>query len=214
MTVLRLALLGGFEFRMACGTGIDVPRRKSRALLAYLAMHRGEAVPRDRLASLLWGDGTDAQARGNLRKTLSRLKQALPENARACLDAGPKLVRLRLEQVEVDAVRFEDLTGQGTPEALARAAALWRGPFLELQADCGGAFEDWLTLERRRLEERVRGVLAKLLDHHMVIGAVEAAVEAALALLAIDPLQEDVHRKLMRLYAVQGRIGSAARQYQ
>jgi hypothetical protein len=36
----------------------------------------------------------------------------------------------------------------------------------------------------------------------------------AVRLLALDPLQEPVHRALMRLYVRQGRRGSALRQYQ
>ena len=214
MTKLRLSLLGEFACHTACGGQVDVPRRKSQALLAYLALHAGEAVPRERLATLLWGDATGAQARANLRKTLSRLRQALPEEARHCLDARPKQVRLCLEAVEVDAVRFDRCARQGTPDALAEAAALWRGPLLDLQAGCGEAFDAWLDIERRRFEEIAIGVLSRCLDHLTVAGKTEAAVDTALRLLAIDPLQEEVHRRLMRLHVLQDRIGAAMRQYE
>src|SRR5262249_58629303 len=40
------------------------------------------------------------------------------------------------------------------------------------------------------------------------------ALQTALRLLALDPLQEPVHRTLMRLYAELGRRGAALRQYQ
>jgi DNA-binding SARP family transcriptional activator len=43
---------------------------------------------------------------------------------------------------------------------------------------------------------------------------VEPAAHAAARLLAIDPLQEEVHRTLMRLYVRQGRRAAALRQYQ
>ena len=56
--------------------------------------------------------------------------------------------------------------------------------------------------------------LAKLLAHQRSAGAVEVAIQTALKLLALDPLQEPVHRTLMRLYAQSGRRGSALRQYQ
>src|SRR5262249_53708862 len=42
----------------------------------------------------------------------------------------------------------------------------------------------------------------------------ERAIQTALRLLALDPLQESAHRALMRLYARQGRRASALRQYQ
>src|SRR6185369_13690528 len=56
--------------------------------------------------------------------------------------------------------------------------------------------------------------LAKILAHQRQGGATEAAVKTALRLLALDPLQESVHRSLMRLYSGLGRRGAALRQYQ
>src|SRR5207249_1073181 len=45
-------------------------------------------------------------------------------------------------------------------------------------------------------------------------GALDEALRTALRLVALDPLQESVHRTLMRLYAQLGRRGAALRQYQ
>ena len=45
-------------------------------------------------------------------------------------------------------------------------------------------------------------------------GLLETAVQTALKLLGLDPLQEPVHRVLMRLYADLGRRAAALRQYQ
>src|SRR5439155_19159692 len=45
-------------------------------------------------------------------------------------------------------------------------------------------------------------------------GDTAAAVQSALRLLALDPLQESVHRSLMRLYVQQGRRHAALRLYQ
>jgi len=55
--------------------------------------------------------------------------------------------------------------------------------------------------------------LARLLAHQRSTRDMEAAVQTALRLLAIDPLQEPVHRALMRLYAALGRRADALRQY-
>ena len=62
----EVALLGvvvplQFQAR-AAGQVIDVPGRKERALLAFLAMPPGEPRSRDRLCGLLWGDRGDKQA--------------------------------------------------------------------------------------------------------------------------------------------------------
>jgi DNA-binding SARP family transcriptional activator len=50
MAALRLTLLGGVEARLASGPTVSFPRKKSEALLAYLALHAGQMQARDKLA--------------------------------------------------------------------------------------------------------------------------------------------------------------------
>ena len=56
--------------------------------------------------------------------------------------------------------------------------------------------------------------LARLLAHQTKAEGTERAIQTALRLLALDPLQEAVHRALMRLYLRQHRRGAALKQYQ
>ena len=56
--------------------------------------------------------------------------------------------------------------------------------------------------------------LARLLAHQTATAQPERAIQTAVRLLGLDPLQEAVHRTLMRLYARQGRRGAALKQYQ
>ena len=116
--------------------------------------------------------------------------------------------------VDVDVVEFERQVAEGTPAALERAVALYRGELLEGLALQEAPFEEWLLAERERLRELALEALAKLLHHQRTTGATEAALQTALRLLALDPLQEPVHRAVMRLYVQLGRRASALRQYQ
>src|SRR5262249_30157033 len=102
----------------------------------------------------------------------------------------------------------------GTLEALERVVGLYRGDLLSGFALDEGPFEEWLLGERERLRELALEALAKLLAHQRKAGATEPAIGTALKLLTLDPLQEPVHRALMRLYAEVGRRGTALRQYQ
>ena len=213
MTRLQLILLGGFECRPAAGEPLAFPTRKVRALLAYLAANGAQGHGRDELASLLWDEQSDIEARANLRKALSRLRQALPEELRPWLATDADRIALRAEGLEVDSRLFERLAADGTPETLERAAALYRGPLLAGFAACGEAFEEWLAVERRRLDEILQQALHRLLDHYVVTGAIDRAIQIALRLIALDPLQESVHRALIRLYLYQDRLGSALDQY-
>ena len=56
--------------------------------------------------------------------------------------------------------------------------------------------------------------LARLLAHQSKAAGTERAIQTAVRLLGLDPLQEAAHRTLMRLYARQGRRGAALKQYQ
>ncbi len=214
MHTLYLNILGPFQCRDAGGANIDLPTRRAEAIIAYLAVKAGREQSRDMLATLLWEDKTNDQARANLRQTLSRLRRALPEAAAACLIVEPTRISLCPEAARIDVVAFETLAVAGTPETLEQAAEIYRGLLLEGFVGCGHAYEDWLSAERRRLEELAQNVLERLLEHYVVSGAVDRGIQIALRLLALDPLQEGVHRTLMRLYFYQDRIGAACQQYE
>jgi DNA-binding SARP family transcriptional activator len=75
---VTLNLLGGFQARIETGLTLALPTRKAQALLAYLALPAGRTHPRDKLATLLWGDSSDGAARTSLRQVLFALRRALP----------------------------------------------------------------------------------------------------------------------------------------
>ena len=56
----QLSLSGGFALRDGHGAPVSVRSKKSRCLLAYLALAQGHQVDRDVLAGLLWGDRDDS----------------------------------------------------------------------------------------------------------------------------------------------------------
>jgi DNA-binding SARP family transcriptional activator len=207
-----LTLLGGFQARAASGEPLPLPTKKAQALLAYLALRPGQAHPRDKLATLLWGDTAEARARDSLRHALAALRKTLPAPARLVLD-GPT-VALDPAAVKVDVAAFEQRVAEGSPAALKEAAALYQGDLLEGLSVSEPPFEEWLLAERERLRELAIEALAKLLAHQTEAESSERAIQTAVKLLALDPLQEAVHRALMRLYVRQGRRAAALRQYQ
>src|SRR5262249_37454252 len=86
--------------------------------------------------------------------------------------------------------------------------ALYRGDFLE---DC---YDDWTLFERERLRELYLGTLRRLLASDMSTQAYAAALQTALRLVRADPLREEAHRDLMRLYYLRGREADALRVYE
>jgi predicted ATPase/DNA-binding SARP family transcriptional activator len=211
---LTLTVLGSFQARTHDGSALVLPTRKTQALLAYLALPVGQVHTRERLAGLLWGDMPDAQARGNLRQALSRVRNALPRPVRSAVVFRGSGVALDAAVVDVDAAAFERRVAEGSPAALEHAASLYRGDLLAGLTLAEHAFEEWLAAERERLHELAMQALGRLLARHQAAGEAEPAVQTALRLLALDPLQEPVHRAVMQLYAGLGRRGAALRQYQ
>jgi DNA-binding SARP family transcriptional activator len=210
---LRLTLLGGFELVSAAGP-LVFPTRKADAVIAYLALPRGRHHSRDALATLLWGDSEIDQARLNFRQCLFQIRKTLGELADHVLAREGETVALNRAAVAVDVALFERLVNRATPEALTRAVALYRGDLLADLSVTEGPFEEWLLAERGRLREQALDAMTRLLAYQRKRGDVEAAIQLAVTLLTLDPLQEGVHRTLMRLYAEQGRHATALKQYQ
>lgn len=202
--MLALELLGPPVLRRD-GQALPLTVRKTQALLVLLA--RSGAMPRGRIAALLWPELDESAGRRNLRRELARLREA---GAGAAIVSEADRLALAAD-LTVDAQAFGDALAAGRPEA---ALALWRGlPADGLVLEDAPAFGDWLTLERERLQRARQQALAAVARVHEARGDAAAALGWVQTLLAEDPLQEQHHRDAMRLLAACGRREAALAQY-
>ncbi|HEX7127581.1 MAG TPA: BTAD domain-containing putative transcriptional regulator, partial [Thermodesulfobacteriota bacterium] len=116
--------------------------------------------------------------------------------------------------VEDDVAALEAALADGGTAALASAAALYTGDFLEGFALDEEPFEDWRRREAARLRARTLDGLGRLLHRYVEAGDAEAALALGERLLALDPAAEETHRALMRLHIDRGALGAAMRQYE
>lgn len=209
MGSLRLKLLGSFEARRASGEILEIAGRKNQALLAYIALRPGKFLPREKLVNLLWSDRGEAQARNSLRQALVTLRRDLQGIDPAPLIFERDTIAGDAAGIATDVAEFEALAASGTPDALRRAARLYEGDLLDGLAIRDAAFEEWLSGEQGKLRESAVAVLERLST--LTSGA--EAMTVARQLLALDPLREASHRALMRVYAAQGQVDQATRQY-
>jgi TolB-like protein/DNA-binding SARP family transcriptional activator len=214
MAHLDVRLLGGFEIRLDSGQKITLSTRKAEALLAYLALAPGQARSREQLASLLWSDRADAQAKSSLRQALTALRRGLRENGSPVFATDGESVALDASTLVVDVLEFERLAGNGSNGNLARAEQLYQGPLLDGLNVRDPSFNEWLAQERARLHELAVKAVDRLLAAQLREGDHEAAIATAQRLLALDPLRESTYRTLMRLYAEQGQRALAAREFE
>jgi hypothetical protein len=132
--VLRLSIFGIFRVADAYGNEISIKARKSRALLAYLAMPLGKPRSREQIMALLWSDRGDQQARSSLRQALSGLRKDLGEE-------GLSVLRITDESLMLDPARA--VVEPASPGDLLLDGLHLTDP----------AFEEWLRDERLRCEE-------------------------------------------------------------
>ena len=220
MTPWTLKLLGDCALLSPGGQPIRLSTRKSLALLAYVALQPERRARRQRLSALLWDDADAEQGRLHVRKALWLLRS---ESARAAPGAPPPIegegewlaVRPGALVTDLDALLAASAGAGSDPAALEAAAALYPGDFLgDFSVRNAPAFEDWAEVERQSVREASVGLHRRLLDALATQPeSGEAAMRAALRLIAIDPLQEHAHRAVMRLHVRQGRAAAALSHY-
>src|SRR5688572_3539366 len=100
----QVQLLG--ELRICRGERV-ITRFRTRAtdaVFAYLALHLGKQVPRDRLIELMWPESGGESGRQSLRTALTSIRRALGDET---LRANRSAVELVPEHFEVDALAFK-----------------------------------------------------------------------------------------------------------
>lgn len=195
--------------------------RQLQALLAYLLLYRDRSHSRDILVEVFWADEREERGRNCLTTALWRLRRAIAPD-----EAGTPLIGSNGGDIQVvparaftlDVADLEASAGTALREpldsvspqtvaALAEAVALYRGDLLE------GFYDDWVLRERERLRLLYHRCLLYLLQYHRAHASWSEALAYGSLLLQHDPLREDVHREVMRLYLHAGQRSLAVRQY-
>jgi TolB-like protein/DNA-binding SARP family transcriptional activator len=210
---LRIRLLGPVAV-VNDGKPVAIASKKARALLGYLALRQGTENSRGVLTGLLWGERSESQARASLRQTLSELRSALAGTAGSSIIASKEAITWVPGSAWIDAKVLESVAASEDDGALRDAAELIGGDLMEGLSVGEAGFEQWLTTERERFRLLACSVYGRLMERAEHGGSLEEALTFGLKLLSVDPLQEHVHRALMRLYAAQGRHDSALVQYE
>jgi DNA-binding SARP family transcriptional activator/TolB-like protein len=204
---MTLRLLGAFAVEANAGRRIPVCIRskKARALLAYLAMKPDYRASREELATLLWGDNPDSEARHSLRQCLTSLRQdfhlASFRLASEVLCVDREAIGLCAQDLTVDAREFMLRAKSAEQDELALAAALWRGEFLAGLALDVEEFDAWRRQERDRLATAAARVFEALCKSADARSDGEAAIAAAERLVALEPTREDRQRAALLVFA-------------
>lgn len=198
--------------------------RTTQALLAYLILQGARPCPRQVLAGVFWGDSDESSARNCLNTALWRMRLAL-EEAPTChesilLSTASGEICLNPEcPVWVDTLSFESslrpmLARPATAllpaeiSSLEQSLDLYQGELLE------SFYDDWALRERERMRLLYLNAKECLMHCYWERNELERSLETGLQLLRHDPLREDIHRAVMRLYHATGRRSQALLQYE
>ena len=184
----------------------------------YLAAYPQATHTREGLTEQFWPESDPAAGRASLRQALAsmrRLLEPLDVPAGTVLIADRSQVRLNPDAIRTDLAQWDRaraLCAQSRNprermQLLDQAIRQHGGAFLP------GSVMDWAAEERQRRQDQYLEALLSLIDLQAECGEYDAAVGNARRLLQEDPLSEEGHERLMRLFAEQGRLGLARAQY-
>ena len=212
---MEVRLFGELE---ALDGGVPVPVRgaKQRALLALLALQRGQPVSADRLIDLLWGDGQAANPANALQAQIGQLRRTLGPAAILTTEAG---YALAAGPDEVDVVRFEQLVAKGqrlaadgemepASAALGEALRLRRGePLAEF------TYAGFFDAERAHLDELTLVAIESRAGADLGLGRHGELAGELEALCREHPLRERLWELLILALYRSGRQAEALRAY-
>lgn len=213
-TDLELRLLGELNVRHGhCSVTLPASK-KTRALLAYLALNpRG--ARRARLCDMFWDGPEDPRAA--LRWSLAKLRPIVDVGGRRRLIADKEQVQLELSDATIDLRRLRQLAETGfanaSIEALECVAAALQGDLLEgLELPDCHQYNEWYRAECelvRRQSAELRLALVARLESNPAL-----ALTHARALTGADPLDQSGHAAVIRLLGAMGRPKDALDQYE
>jgi len=232
LSLLHLDVLGPPEV-FHDGSRLTFSLRKAQALLVYLAVEGG-MHSRSKLAAFLWPDSEPTDARTALRNAIALLRGRLadPDAAPAQhshLLSEQELLGLNLDapmELDLDVVQqaYQQVQGLSTIASeeqrtslvahVQHALTLVRGPFLDgfwLREDA--PFDEWLLQQQRQWQVRVQLLCDRLSAYQENAGEREQAKATLLRWLALDPLQEEAYRRLMRVHLALGDPTTALQVY-
>jgi len=211
---LQMTLLGYPQVTLD-GHALTFVRRGSVALLAYLALTQ-RVHSREALAALLADDLVFEKARRHLSNVLHELIPLLGDYLIVTRQTiAFNTARPYTLDVEAFEVALAVATEGGNLDSLRTAVDSCKHDLLEgFGLRSAQAFEEWLLIERERLNSLLMRGLTFLCEEYSRQGDYSAGLDCATRRLALDPWDEAAHRQAMRLLVRSGRRKAALAQYE
>lgn len=214
----RIDMFGGLRVTANGNSLTHFVMRRAGVLLARLALAPNRVHSREELMEMLWPEEDVESTRLRFRQVLTTLRRSLASlgaDVDALLIAERADLRMASQAVITDVEEFEAAvraagrqdTAEERAGCLEQALIAYRDELLP------GYYEDWVLTERQRLADKYVDTLGLLAATYAEQGKSDEAIETARRAINVDPLREEGHCSLIRLYIEVGRLSQAIRHY-
>ncbi len=214
---LKLQCLG--PFRLLIDNQEAVWRTtKAREILAYLFHYRGKHVLKDKILEDIWPNFAPERASALFHTNLYQLRRVLKTTpGEQPIMHKDKKYFLNQREFSSDIDNFLALTGDTEEKGaiqpvaaakLERAVSLYRGDYME------DLDYHWVEAEREQLKQVYLTLLERLAHGYTERGDLDQAASCLRTVLSCNPLLEDTHVFLMKIYARMGDRMAVMQQYQ
>jgi len=188
---------------------------KAQELFLYLLLHRKELVRKSTLIDLLWPGAEDSEkVYAQLYTTVYHVRKVLSNFGRHFeLMNTTDGYRLDVVDVQFDVEEWESAVALDqplTPETIERYAAA-------MELYCGDYLQEydywWAESERERLRQLWLRASLRIAEWHEACGQADQAILRYLEIGLRQPIAEEAHFGLMKLYASQRNLAAVNRQY-
>src|SRR5271157_1834551 len=194
--LLRLQLFGQMQAEDAAGRSVLPRARKTRAVLAILALSGPRPILRTQLIALLWSRRGKEQARASLRQSVHELLVALGPDAGRLLQSDRNHLTLLDDRLWVDA-HVVARASVSHPEGLE----LFQSTLLDDLVGLDPAFDRWLGEVRERIVQHARSVAESVLAAQ---GEADSIIGKAEKLLLVDSTHEGAWQALIKAHLERG----------
>ncbi len=193
---------------------------KTKKLFFYLLLHKGEKVSGDRLIDALWNEVSGKKGSSSLRKALQYVRAITKSTlgigedlicaARGSYQLAPGVL------VNLDTDGFEDLLkkAKDTGDRVEKRVLLEKIISVYKNGFASGWYDDWVEQLRRHYQCKYEEGLVLLLDLYEGDGEYIGAMNICKRLVSLNFLDEQHHRRLMRVLAQLGRFGEIEQDFQ
>nr|WP_268257486.1 BTAD domain-containing putative transcriptional regulator [Streptomyces vinaceus] len=218
-----IRLLGPFA-ALRGSVELDIGTPQQRHLLALLALNANQAVQRDEIVDVLWGEEPPYSFQQLVHTHVSRLRGFLDRHRSAALGA-PSIIRrsegyqLCIDQDQVDLLQFQELSAAAAlarqhgdvpseHRTLSRAVQMYTGELLEGFGERLRAHPSVADYYRMHLSATLR-----LADLAICAGQYDEAIPWLRQVQRGHPLHEGLHSRLMVALAASGQQVAALAVY-